>query len=174
MRFNCFLLLLTCVLLLASCGNSPKVKTYRDAEREFRASLTKDDSLAVMDLCESFMSELKAGAIEAALSRLNLLDNSVVYKLGDETLGEMRNRFTVFPVVEYEMTDFNLSTPGNNDVFYRYSFSGPLSDGGAMKVMLNPVKVGDEWYLCVKDGTVSIHPDSPAPNPIRLNKQQDQ
>lgn len=172
MKFRFLFLLLSAALLIGACNNSPKVKTYRDAEREFRASLTSDDTLAVRSLCDSFMGDLKAGRVDEALSCLYLLDNSVVYKLGEQTVGEMRSRFTACPVVEYEMTDFNLSTPGFNNVFYRYSFNGSLSEGGAMKVLLNPVKVGDEWFLCVKDGTIKIHPDSPAPYPIRLNKAE--
>ena len=167
--------------IAASCNNAPKIVTYQDAEREFVSSLTQSDTLGVIASTNAFMESLKNGDIDAAISNLTVLDGDVLYALGDESLKELKTRFQNFPVADYTLLRYSFSTQGLNDVVYRYSFDGPLSDAAGMKLVFNPIKVGDTWYLSLKDGSQSskdktvhrqIHPMSPAPAPIKLNIKQ--
>lgn len=180
MKFRLFFLAFI-ALFVASCNNSPKVMTYQDAEREFIASLTENDTLSVLSATGSFMESLKAGQIDDAILRLTMVENDVLYMLGDESLNELRNRFTNFPVQDYQLIRYSFSTQGINDVVYRYSFDGPLTKAAGMKLVFNPIKVGDSWYLSLKDGYQSskdqsadkqTHPQAPAPYPIKLNSKQ--
>lgn len=167
-------------LFCIACNNSPKVRTYEDAERAFLASLTPDDTVTVKTMCDDFMKELASGQLDSALNRLCVVENSMLYKVSDNSIEKLRKRFQTYPVHEFELSRISFSTQGNNDVCYRYSCRGPLGEGAGMKIVFNPVKVGKYWFLCLKDGSQSsldlppserVHPHSPAPNPIVVGRK---
>ena len=176
-----FLLALLGLLLVVSCGNrAPKIRTYADAERAFRASLTQDDTLNVLIMGQDFMEDLKAGNIDEAVDRLFVVYNNILYKIADESIEQIKFRFRSFPVKDYELASYSFSTQGVNDLSYRYSISGEFGSGPAMKLMLNPVKVEGRWFLTLKDGSMSsedldlrnqIPDNSPAPDTLRLNRR---
>ena len=148
------------------------------AEQEFRRSLTLHDTLSVFILGANFMDALKTGDLELVLSDLYVLDCDTLYKVADESLNMLRDRFTSVPITDYSIASYSFSTPGNNDLCYRYVTSGKVGTGPAFKLMFNPVKIGDNWYLTLKDGSMSsldkspsaqVHPHSPAPNPVVLH-----
>ena len=94
-------------------------------------------------------------------------------------MNQIKARFRRFPVADYELVSYSFSTQGNNDLVYRYSLSGPVGDGPAMKLTLNPVKVEGRWYLTLKDAYMSskglapddqISPYAYAPDTLRLNR----
>lgn len=167
-------------LALISCKNTNSFRTYEMAEQEFRSSLTLRDTLTVFLLGANFMDALKAGNLEVELDELCVLDGNTLYKLADESKDMIRDRFAGVPVTDYSIASYNFSTPGVNDLSYRYVTSGEVGKGPAFKIMFNPVKVGNNWYLTLKDGSMSsqdkspyarIHPHSAAPDPIVLNTQ---
>lgn len=170
---------ISALLALYACNNSPKVLTYADAERQFLSSITEEDTLQVISMGSAFMDNLKSGQLDSALSVLCMIDNYVLYKLGDESIERLRSRFTAMPVVDYCLARFSFSTQASNDLVYRYSFSGPVSSAPGMKIVLNPVKIEGKWYLAIKDGYQYSDDLSPeerhqpldvAPYPVRLNK----
>lgn len=148
------------------------------AETEFLSTLTSSDTLAVLALGANFMDALKSGNMEVELSELCVLHRDTLYKVADESLNMLRDRFTSVPATDYTLVSYSFSTPGNNDLSYRYVTSGKVGSGPAFKIMFNPVKVGSKWYLTLKDGNMSsldkspyaqVHPHSPAPRPVVLN-----
>ena len=165
--------------LLSSCKSTPKRYIYMDAERDFRASLTISDTLEVLMLGQNFMDSLRAGAVDNAVESLCVVHESVLYKIADRSLAQIKARYRRFHVSDYELLSYTFSTPGINDLVYRYSLSGPVGDGPAMKLTLNPVKVEGMWFLTLKDahmpsmGTSTheqITPYAPAPDTLRLNR----
>lgn len=184
MKFSTFTLVpvVALALLAFSCNNSPKVRTYQDAENEFLASLTEADTFAVLALGQEFMQNLMAGGdIDKALASLTVLEYNVLYKVGDSTIEELKDRYSKRQVTDYACVRYSFSTPGNNDLVYRYSTGGKLGAGPGMKLVFNPVKVEDHWYLTLKDAYQSsldiaedeqVHPLSPAPDPLRLNRKE--
>lgn len=169
--------------LIAGCKQN-KIVTYQDAENAFLKSLTPQDTMEVMTAADDFMTFLQEGNVNEALSRLNVLyTDNVLYKPSDEYLNNLRSRFERMPVIKYHLDHFAFSTAGVNDICYRYSISEPDENGSAptIKLVLNPVKVGKNWYLTLKDGSQAsmdklddgqINPMAPAPEPIRLNKEK--
>ena len=150
------------------------------AEQEFRSSLTAHDTLAVLALGANFMDAVKYGNLEVELQDLCVLYGDTLYKVSDKSLNMLRDRFTGAPITDYSFASMSFSTPGNNDLSYRYVTSGTVGSGPAFKMMFNPVKIGQNWYLTLKDGSMSsldkspsaqVHPHSPAPNPIVLHSK---
>ena len=179
MKYN-FFCVFSLLLAFMACNSSPKVLTYADAERQFLSSITEDDTLQVISMGSAFMENLKSGQLDSALNVLCVVDNYILYKLGDESIENMRARFRALPVVDYCLARYSFSTQASNDLVYRYSFSGPLSGAPGMKIVLNPVKIEGQWYLAIKDGYQYSDDLSPedrhqpldiAPYPVRLNKE---
>lgn len=163
-------------LLAISCRERGRsdVFTYEDAEKEFLSSLTVNDTSAVLSMTGSFMEQLKSGMTDSAVVLVNVLEDGVLYASSDNYRNELRSRFAVFPVLDYELIKYSFSTPGNNDVCYTYKFN----DDDKLKLVFNPVKVDSVWYITLKDGTQSsldlpenrrVHPRSPAPSAVRLH-----
>ncbi len=155
--------------------------TYQDAENQFLASLTNLDSFTVFALGQEFMQNLMPGGdLDSALTSLTVIENNVLYRISDESISEMKARFSARPVADYACIRCSFSTEANNDLVYRYTTSGKVGSAPGIKLVLNPVKVEGNWYLSLKDGYQSskdvspeeqIHPMSPAPDPVRLNRK---
>ena len=155
MRFRYLFVFAFVAAFLASCNNSPKVMTYKDAEREFIASLTRQDTLDVVNLGTKFFTYIEENNTEAALDMLNVLEGNVLYGIADESKDFVRPRFARMPAEGWSFVRYSFSTPGVNEV-------------------------GDHWFLTLKDGYQSskdlsssdqINPNSPAPYPIRLHSK---
>ena len=123
------------------------------------------------------MESLKNGTFDDELANLYVVYNDTLYKVSDKSLQMLHDRFSGIKVTDYTLANYRFSTPGINDLSYRYTTHGKVADGPALKLMFNPVKVGDKWYLTLKDGGMSsfdkapnaqVHPLSPAPAPIVL------
>ena len=173
-----YIVILFLLVAVVACKNSETFRTYEEAEKEFRQSLTFRDTLMVLTLGQNFMDALKSGEIQSELANLCVLDCDTLYKVSDRSLVELQQRFSSTPVSDYALASYSFSTPGNNDLSFRYVTSGKIGSSPAMKIMFNPVKVGENWYLTLKDGNMSsldkdprvqVHPLSPAPAPIVLN-----
>ena len=165
-------------LSLIACKNAGSFRTYEQAEQEFRASLTFHDTLSVLMLGQNFMDAMRGGTLDVELAELCVVYNDTLYKVSPKSLVELKSIYGAVRVSDYALNSYSFSTPGNNDLSYRYVTSGKVGSGGAFKIMFNPVKVGDNWYLTLKDGNMSsqdkaealqVHPLSPAPKPIVLN-----
>lgn len=172
-----FFTLILIVVAFAACKTTPKFRTYQDAENEFRASLTAQDTITVLTLGSNFMDAMRAGIVEDQLRYLCVVHDNVLYKAADESIEELRQRYAA-PISDFALAGYNFSTPGINDLSYCYTYSGKVGSGPAFKIVFNPVKVGDTWYLTLKDGNMSstdkaeadqIHPLSAAPAEIKLN-----
>ena len=181
-----FSILLLSLLVLVSCGPRYSglngVKTQKDAEAEFTASLTDKAKSDVEELADRCMELLKDGSVDEAVDMIYVLYNDVVYKKSDSYTLQLQRRFRTFPVLSYERLYTSFSTEGNNDISYQYVFkeASEGSPASTMKLMFNPVYVDGEWYLTFKEMGQSskdlpvdkqINDQAPAPNTPRLNKR---
>ena len=155
------------------------VKTYADAEKEFVGSLTKTDSITVLEMSQKCMDSLKEGNIEAALGMLYVVKDGEAVRLTNENAENLKKHFSTFPVVDYHLENFSFSTQGCNDLKYKIEFAKKDVDGNAptMAFMFNPVKIDGIWYLCIKHRNQSskemLNPresNSPAPGEVVLRK----
>ena len=89
-----FILLLSC--LSFSCGRKEtkeRMKTYADAEKEFVGSLTKTDSITVLEMSQKCMDSLKEGNIEAALGMLYVVKDGEAVRLTNENAENLKKHF---------------------------------------------------------------------------------
>ena len=180
------LVILAAISLLSACHRAPHYsgfhgeKTQIDAEAEFVAALSSEDSTAVLDLAEQFMTLLKDGQTEEAVDMIYVLYNDQLYRKSEAYSQMLVQRFKVFPVYSYHLVYYSFSTQGNNDISYQYAFGRPTSEKPAptIKLMLNPVLVDGVWYLTLKEQGQSsrdlpkekqIHDLAPAPDEITLH-----
>ncbi len=126
------------------------------------------------------MDALKSGNVNLELDELCVLDGNTLYKVSDESKEFLAGRFNGKPITDYALSSYVFSTAGINDLTYRYTYEGTVDSAPAFKMTFNPVKVGGNWYLTLKDGNMpmavkgnplTIHPKSDVPAPIVLNTQ---
>lgn len=130
---------------------------------EFQAGLNNEDTLTMLQLCDSSMELLKSGDIEAVVSLLHEYDDSTgtVMPIGDDAANRFRRQLSIFPVHDYKRTSYKFFERGLNDVKYEVIFAEeerPEVNGEAKTFfMFNPVKVDGQWYLCVKQADQRIN-----------------
>lgn len=175
-----FLLILFGGFLFTMCTNSEKkvhFKTYEEASHEFISSLTHMDTVAVLKLSTDVMELLKNDKIDEALDSLYMIKDSQLYKLDSNKKQSLRNRFKMFPVLDYKYENLSFTSQGINDIKYtiRFHIDSITNNSKSMVLMFNPVKVEGNWYITVKEkGQLSndtdeqIHPQSFAPKEITL------
>ena len=146
-------LMTVAMALLTSCKGEQKTSS-----QIFQEGLTAQDSTIMLQKCDSCMQFLSEGRIDDALNMLVEYDDSLqqVSPLSDETRASCMRKFTLFPVLKYELVYVSFIESGVNDAKYEVQF-GP-DEAGAPKTsfMFNPVKVNGQWYLCVKNATQSL------------------
>ncbi len=179
------ILAVLCTLcLLVACHNTgkkqQKVETFASAQEAFEASLTAQDTTAVMAATDEIMSLLQSGELDNALSHIYVVYENVLYRPSEESLASLKSKFTKFPVCSYKMTDLVFQTSGINDVTYQYAFaeSKDGSNPPTLKLGFNPVKVKGKWYVTFKDGNMTskalqedlqMNDKAPAPGEVTLS-----
>lgn len=142
-----------CLVSFAACKGEHKTES-----QIFQEGLTAQDSTVMLQKCEDCMQLLSEGKIDDALAMLVEYDDSLqqVSPLSDETRASYMRKFTLFPVLKYELKYYSFTESGLNDAKYEVQF-GP-DEAGAPKTayMFNPVKVDGQWYLCVKNANQAV------------------
>ncbi len=148
-----FSLLTIALVVFAACKGGQKSESM-----VFQEGLTAQDSTIMLQKCDSCMQFLSDGRIDDALAMLVEYDDSLqqVSPLSDETRASYMRKFTLFPVLKYELKYVSFMESGLNDAKYEVQF-GP-DEAGAPKTayMFNPVKIDGIWYLSVKTANQSI------------------
>ena len=146
-------ILATVIVVLTACKGETK-----SSSQIYQESLTAQDSTIMLQKCDSCMQFLSEGRIDDALAMLVEYDDSLqqVSPLSDETRASYMRKFTLFPVLKYELKYVSFTESGFNDAKYEVQF-GP-DEAGAPKTsyMFNPVKVDGCWYLCVKGANQAV------------------
>ena len=99
------------------------MKTQKEAEDEFVATLTAADSSAVLTLCTQCMDLLKAKETDKALDMLYSIDEAGIAK----PLTIQQREALAKRLIRYRLDYLSFSTQGNNDVKYKIEFT-PRSD----------------------------------------------
>ena len=149
-----FFVLVAGIMGMVSC-NSKKEPREQKVE-EFRSELTKEDTVAMLHICDQAMKDLKAKKIDKVLASMYEYTDSTkeLKSLSKETEKRYRRLFTMFPVLEYERKYYSFQLEGCNDVKYRVTFAtaeaAKTDKAPQTAFMFNPVKVDGTWKLCVK------------------------
>lgn len=162
MKKYCLLLITTTLFcgFLVSCGS--KKKSREERVEEFRSELTAEDTAAMLKLCDDAMADLKAHKVDQVLANLYEYTDSTqeVKPLTEQTKKEYRNKFMLFPVLEYSRIYYSFQLEGCNDVKYEVVWATADKTGtnqdAKTAYMFNPVKVDGAWKLCVKTASDEI------------------
>lgn len=147
--FFCFVLAFT----ISSCGSK---KSNGDPVQAFRSSLTEEDTIEMVRICDEAMELLKNKEYDKLMSQLYEYDDSTksVSDLSPETAQRYINNYMMFPVLSYERVYYSFMLEGCNDVKYSVVFATAEQTGtgepATTSFMFNPVKVDGTWKLCVK------------------------
>lgn len=140
-----------------------KVLVPRVPVNEFQAALNNEDTLNMLNICDSSMELLKVGDIDAVINQLYEYDDSTktVNPISDEAALSFRRRLQLFPVYDFKRVSYKFFEEGLNDVKYEVIFAEENHPevNGVPKTffMFNPVKVDGQWYLCVKQANQRIN-----------------
>jgi hypothetical protein len=150
-----YLVIALAALILATGCNSKNKKSREEQIEEFRSMLTASDTTQMLQVCDNAMELLKGKKIDEVIASLHEYNDSTeeLTPLSEEMKQRMKVQFQRFPVLAYEREYFSFMLEGLNDVKYRITFRTAEQNGGepaTTMFMFNPVKVGDEWKLCVK------------------------
>ena len=150
-----YLVIALAALILATGCNSKNKKSREEQIEEFRSMLTASDTTQMLQICDNAMELLKGKKIDEVIASLHEYNDSTeeLTPLSEEMKQRMKVQFQRFPVLAYEREYFSFMLEGLNDVKYRITFRTAEQNGGepaTTMFMFNPVKVGDEWKLCVK------------------------
>ena len=147
-------MVLAAIIVILSCSDK-KVKTREEQIEEFQRLLTASDTTQMMQLCDNAMKQLKDRKFDEVIASLHEYDDSLkqLKPLSEEMMKRLQRQFQMFPVLDYECQYYSFMLEGCNDVKYKITFATAEQTGGdpaTTMFMFNPVKVGDEWKLCVK------------------------
>lgn len=155
-----YIIFFSFVLGFVSCKSKKESREKQVAE--FRAGLTAEDTAVMLKLCDDAMEDLKARKIDKVLASLYEYTDSTqdLRPLSKETEKKYRRQFTLFPVLSYERKYYSFQLEGCNDVKYEVVFATAEQAGteepAKTAFMFNPVKINDEWKLCVKTADEEI------------------
>ena len=153
-KLSCVLMVFASVIVFLGCSDK-KAMTREEKIEEFQSLLTASDTTQMLQLCDNAMEQLKGKMVDEVLASLYEYDDSLkeLKPLSEEMRNRMQRQFQMFPVLDYECQYYSFMLEGCNDVKYKITFATAEQTGGepaTTMFMFNPVKVGDEWKLCVK------------------------
>ena len=150
-----YLVIALAALILATGCNSKNKKSREEQIEDFRSMLTASDTTQMLQICDNAMELLKGKKIDEVIASLYEYNDSTeeLKPISEELKKRMKNQFRMFPVLDYERKYYSFMLEGCNDVKYEITFATAEQAGGkpaTTMFMFNPVKVDDEWKLCVK------------------------
>ena len=118
--------------------------------------LTASDTTQMLQLCDNAMELLKGKKIDEVVASLYEYNDSTkeAKPVTEATAKRYTRIFNMFPVLSYSRRYYSFMLEGCNDVLYDVVFA-TAEQAGTEKAptttyMFNPVKIDDEWKLCVK------------------------
>lgn len=150
-----FLFVMGMMLLVVSCKSDKKKYT---AEEEFirPASIdyTKQDSTDINVLVNNYISAFRQKNFDLASSMLYTVHNDSIFPLTSDAKKQYIDAYSHMPVFDCKVDAFVLRSDKNNEVRLAVQI---LSNGnidkniGVTRICLNPVKIGNKWYLTLLD-----------------------
>ena len=127
--------------------------------------LTAADTTQMLQICDNAMELLKSKKIGEVIASLNEYNDSTeeISPLSEEMKQRLQRQFKLFPVIEYKRRYYSFMLEGLNDVQYEVTFADSEHSANGKPAtfmfMFNPVKVDDEWKLCIKTGHDNVDPE---------------
>lgn len=144
--YTYIILLAVGITAICSCGK----KQDSEAKKDFTETVSAQDTTTVMNMTGNCMELFKSGKIDDALNMIYTInEDNFLVTLPDSLRRRMKQRLTLFPVVDYTLESFYFAKNDSNEVKYTFQFV-PDNEEMTMKMVYNPVKLGDEWFIVMK------------------------
>lgn len=152
--YSC-LYVLSLLLIVTSCGEKKSSSISPiDEKTEFISGLRGADTIEVMTKSKKCMDILKTGRIRDAVGMLHEINDETgeISPISEELRARLETRFSIFPVIDYEIESFSFSTEKDNEIVYRITFEEVEKDEApaTIRFQWSPVKIDGVWYLTVK------------------------
>ncbi len=155
-----YFILLTFVVIsfFDSCTSKKEEKVEPSAHDQFVATLTDADTTEVLNMCQDFFTKLAAGDKEAAIGMLSLSnDSGVISPMTDEKAQSLIKQFTLFPVLDNHLVDFQFGDAADNLMRFKVVFSkDEQGKEDAINFGLNPIRKDGKWYLTVRNASAQV------------------
>jgi len=152
---------LVSILLFSACGGGKKDSagakspeaSLQERVDEYIGSLTATDTTQVVELCSTFLENMKENRFDEAVGGIYEVDSlGQVSPLGEEMKESLRRRTRLFPVVSYSFEKMSFFLPEENTVTYKVAFN-QATPPATMGWGFRPVKIDGKWYLTLLQAT---------------------
>ena len=132
-------------LIFFSCGNknqAPKVEPM----------FTAADTTEVVGMTNAFMNLIQNKDYDKALSGLFNLENNALELITDEEKKALKQQFTFFPVISYQLESMTWKNVYDVTLVYSFKFMEEDDASGApntMTVTFVPQRRNKIWYLAI-------------------------
>lgn len=145
-------LLAFCII---SCKDSKKddhIILPADPLKDYSMKRTQEDTLAVLDLANKFLSALKEKNVDAAIDQLVEIEDNQVKTMSAARKNELQKTYKAFPVESYTIDQMTMLSEVDTEVRYTtkmFPDSVETKMPGTTKGSLNAFRIDNKWYLTI-------------------------
>lgn len=142
-------------LSVVSCKDNKKedhVILPADPRKDYNMQRTHEDTLAVLDLANKFLTALKEKNVDAAIDQLIEVENSEVKPMSAARKSELKKNFNAFPVESYTIDEMTMFSDSDTEVRYTtrmFPDSVETKMPGNTKGSLHAFRINNEWHLTI-------------------------
>ena len=158
-------------LCVVSCKESKKsehVFIADDPRKDVNMQRTQEDTLAVLDLANKFLTALKENDLKGALDQLIEVDSGEVKPMSDERKRELAQGLGMFPVESYSIDEIIMFSDTDTEVRYTtkmFPDSVESKIPGTNKGALHAFRIDNEWHLTILPVKYDIQAQVQEPEP---------
>lgn len=147
-------LALVICLSLVSCKSNQKDKIDETYIRPASVEFTAKDTSSIDSLVKMFVQYANNGDLSNASSMLHVVEKGKIAELPVEKRQKFEIIMTKFPFHGCEENSIHLEGEKDNKIgiFFKISPNADVRTGsGCIKLVLNPVRIDNVWYLTLRD-----------------------
>lgn len=155
--FSLFVCLLS-LMLVSSCKNKPKERSLKEMQDDFirpaEMTLAKSDTDQVKSLVQLYLSHLKQGDVDGALSMLYYLNKDSITTLPADLAKKERMTLTAFKGKKASVEEIQFLKETDSKVRYTVTlFDKAPGDKrpNTISFVIRPVRRDGKWYLTLAD-----------------------
>ena len=142
-------------LCVLSCKDNKKDNQLyipNDPRMDPSMQRTQEDTLAVLDLANKFLTALKEDDLKGALDQLIEVDSNAVKPMSEARKRELAQGLGVFPVESYTIDELIMFSDSDTEVRYNtmmFPDSVESKIPGTTKGALHAFRINNEWHLTI-------------------------
>lgn len=154
MKKIAFFILGLVTLCFISCKDKKENKVIIPDDPRMDQSMkrTSEDTLAVLDMANKFLTALKENDLKGALDQLIEVDSNAVKPMSEARKRELAQGLGVFPVESYTIDEVIMFSDSDTEVRYTtkmFPDSVESKIPGTTKGALHAYRINNEWHLTI-------------------------